>query len=53
MMRFWNSASVVVHATLRLMSQKDDAAMVFHVCLISGCCIIQTLPAALLVRKRP
>ena len=36
MMRFWNSASVAVHATLRRMSQKDDAAIVFHVCLISG-----------------
>ncbi len=31
MMRFWNSASVAVHATLRRMSQNDDATMVFHV----------------------
>jgi hypothetical protein len=35
MMRFWNSASVAVHATLR----RDDAAMVFHACFISGGCV--------------
>ncbi len=31
MMRFWNSASVAVHATLKRMPQYDDATMVFHV----------------------
>ena len=45
-MRFWNSASVAVHATLRRMSQNDDATMVFHVYFISGCCVIWNLPAA-------
>ena len=46
MMRFWNSASIAVHATLRRMSQHDDATMVFHVYFISGCCVILNLPAA-------
>ena len=31
MMRFWNSASVAVHAALRRISQYDDATRVFHV----------------------
>jgi hypothetical protein len=44
-MRFWNSASVALHATLNRM----PAAMVFHVCVISGCCVILNLPVALLV----
>ncbi len=46
-MRFWNAASVAVHATLRRMSQNDDDAMVLHVYFISGCCDILNLPAAL------
>ncbi len=46
MMRFWNSTSVAVHATLRRMYQNDDAAMVLHVYFISGCCFILSLPAA-------
>ena len=46
MMRFWNSASVAVHATLSRMSQYDDATMVFHVYFMSGCCFMLNLPAA-------
>ncbi len=36
MMRFWNSASVAVHATLRRMFQNDVTNMVFHVYFISA-----------------
>ncbi len=46
MMRFWDSASVAVHATLILISQNDDATMVLHVYFIFGCCVILNLPAA-------
>ncbi len=47
MTRFWNTASVAVHAPLRRMSQNDDAVMVFHIYLISaGYCVMLNLLAA-------
>ena len=33
----WNSASVAAHAKLRCMSQKDEAAIVFHEYFNAGC----------------
>ena len=35
--RFWNSASVAAHATLRRISQYVDAIDVFHVWTTFGC----------------
>ena len=53
MIRFWYSASVATHATLRRMSQKEDATMVFQEQCSSDCCRISNLPAAFALSYTP
>jgi len=47
MMRFWYSASVAAHATLKRMSQNDEANIAFHVCLRAGWCDMGNLSASM------
>ena len=46
MMRFWYSASVAAHATLKRMSQNDEATIVFHECFRAGCRDMRNLSAS-------
>ncbi len=43
--RFWNSESVVAHAMLRRMSQKDEATIMFHEYFNADCCDMRNLSA--------